>query len=240
MFPALLVGFLTAGPPRKSTIFFNWNTIKYQYCDSFWCTVSDKQYVYLLSYFPIWFPVRYWAVLPVWYSRTLFFFIYFICSSLYPLIPSSQFITPQPFLLWSPWVCFLCVGVCFWFANEFMCIRFQIPQVGDITEYCLSVSDFTLYDHLLAHSCCCKWHFVIFLSSVLVCVYIYTYKYSYIYTKHIFMCASIDGHLGGSSVSWLLQTVLLWPLRCMYLFELEFSPDLSPGMWLLVIWWLNF
>ena len=52
-----------------------------------------------------------------------------------------------------------------------------------------------------------------------MCVYIY------IYIHHIFFVhSSVNGHLGCFHV------LLLWTLRCMYLFELESSPNICLGV----------
>ena len=42
---------------------------------------------------------------------------------------------------------------------------------------------------------------------------------------------SVDTYI--ASMSWLLQIVLQWTLGCVYFFELWFSPDVCPGVWLL-------
>ena len=54
---------------------------------------------------------------------------------------------------------------------------------------------------------------------------------------HIYTTSSLSIHLSIdiliASMSCLLQTVLLWTLGCMYLFELCFSPDICPEVGLL-------
>ena len=42
-----------------------------------------------------------------------------------------------------------------------------------------------------------------------------------------FIHSSVDGYM-VASMSWLLHIVMLWILGCMYLFKLEFPPDIYP------------
>ena len=50
-------------------------------------------------------------------------------------------------------------------------------------------------------------------------------------TPHLSVYLSMD--VSVVSMSWLLWIMLLWPLEWVYLFDLEFSPDMCSGMGLL-------
>ena len=52
---------------------------------------------------------------------TVGFVVYFTYSSVYLLIPNSQFIPPLP---QQPQACSLCLWVCFYFVNKFICVIF--------------------------------------------------------------------------------------------------------------------
>ena len=64
--------------------------------------------------------------------------------------------------------------VYFYFVNKFICIifiRFHIQGISyDIS---LSLSDFTQYDNLQVHPCCCKWHYFFpLLWLIFHCIYV--------------------------------------------------------------------
>ena len=52
--------------------------------------------------------------------------------------------------------------------------------------------------------------------------------FNFMYIPHLFIPSSFNGHLVYFHVF-----VLLWTLECMYLFELQFCPDICPGVGLL-------
>ena len=104
-------------------IFSFFKNLKYnlQCCLSFWCTAKWFSYPYIYILFHILFrdglsqDIEYSSLS----SKTLLF-IHPICNSLYLLIPYSQSILPP----WKPQVCSLCLRVCFYFVNKFMCVVF--------------------------------------------------------------------------------------------------------------------
>ena len=64
-------------------------------------------------------------------------------------------------------------------------------------DICLSLSDFTLYNNLQVHSCCCKWHYFILFNGWVIfhCVYIYVCVCVCMF--HMFFIQfSVTGHLG--------------------------------------------
>ena len=74
------------------------------------------------------------------------------------------------------------------------------------------------------------FHSSLWLTSI--AMYIYTLQYIYIYTYTytiFFIHSSLYGHLGCFHILD-IEIVMLWTWGCMYLFELEFSPDIYRGV----------
>ena len=72
------------------------------------------------------------------------------------------------------------------------------------------------------------FHSFLWLTSISLCVCVYIYIYS---TSSLSIHLPVDTSV--ASMTWLLYVVQLWTLGCMYLFKLEFSLDICPGMGLL-------
>ena len=71
---------------------------------------------------------------------------------------------------WQTQVCSLCLWV--WFENKFICV-ILFPHISDTMWY-FSLFDFTWYDNLLVHPCCCRCYYISFflwLSSSLLYTY---------------------------------------------------------------------
>ena len=79
-------------------------------------------YLFLCS-FPLWFIVGYLMQFSILYSRALLF-SHSIDNSLHLLIPNIHSIPPPPPLSWQPQICSLCVWICFYFVDSFICVIF--------------------------------------------------------------------------------------------------------------------
>ena len=73
------------------------------------------------------------------------------------------------------------------------------------------------YDELQVHPCCCKWHCCILFMAER-CIY-----------SDFFLCSSVDGHLCCFHVLTVLNSAAV-KFGMHYLFKLEFSPDIHPGV----------
>ena len=102
----------------------------------------------------------------------------------------------------------------------------------------LCLTYFTRHSTLQVHLCYCKLQISFFLakqySSVCVCVCVTSLSiHGYLW---LLMYPFMDTYWSnyGCSISWLLQTVLLWTLGWIYPFELRFLfSDIYPGVELL-------
>ena len=81
---------------------------------------------------------------------------------------------------------------------------------------CFFLTYFTYYDHLWTHPCGCKWHFILY--GLVIFHYTYEPHTHKPYHTHTCTASSLPIHLlmdtSFSSMSWLLEIVLLWTLRC--------------------------
>ena len=135
--------------------------------------------------------------------------------------PNPSF--PQPTPPWQPQVCSLCLTVCCIF--RFICVILYIPHMSNIMWY-FSFSFWLTSLSMIISSCihvAANGIFPSFLWLSSIPLYICTTSLSI----HLLMDIKVV------SMSWLLWTVLLWTLRCMYLFALEFCRDIGPGVGLL-------
>jgi len=130
----------------------------------------------------------------------------FMCSSLYLLIPDSEFI-PLPALPFVTISLLAVAVVCFCFVNKFIGTFFFFLDSTYKRYHMMFVFDLL---HLVwpspGPSCCCKWHgFIIFLAEYMplcICVYM---------TSSLSIHLSMDTEV--ASMSWLVWLVLLWILR---------------------------
>ena len=115
-------------------------------------------------YFPLWPIPGDWIYFPGLQSKTILF-IHSKCNSCHWLNPHSQSIPlPPSFSMTSARPVSLSVNL--YFVDRFLSAIFQIPHIIDITSsLLLSITvDFSQYDYLQVHPCCCKWH-----DFILVC-----------------------------------------------------------------------
>ena len=92
-------------------------------------------------------------------------------------------------------------------------------------DICLSVSDSTLLSLIISRSIRVATNGIIslfFMANISLCIYTASSV-----SIHLLMNVQVV------SMSWLLWIVLLWTQGCMYLFELEFCPDIYLGVGLL-------
>ena len=86
--------------------------------------------------------------------------IYFIHSSVYMSMPTSQLTASVP--SWYPHICSPCLCLYFCFANKFICTIFLHSTHKQYYVF-LFLTYFTLCDRLKVHPRLCKWHrFVLF------------------------------------------------------------------------------
>ena len=128
---------------------------------------------------------------PMLCSRTLLFihsdsFLLLIPNSLLPSLD-----LPPP---WRPKVFSLCLRVCFFFMDKFMCVILQIPHASDIAQYLSFYFWFTSLGMRISRFICVAANGIIsffFMAEQYstVCVYIHA-------DTHTTSSLSIDEHLG--------------------------------------------
>ena len=107
--------------------FFNfyYSVVALQCCVSFccaamWISCIYTHIPYFFNFHSIYVTTEHWVEFPILHSR-FSLVIHFINSSVYVLIPVSQFTPPPFFPLWCPYACYLFPCLSFCFANRFIC-----------------------------------------------------------------------------------------------------------------------
>ena len=150
----------------------------------------------------------------------------FMYSTLNLLIPNSHFSLPHAFSVVS--MSFLHAWVCFWFANKFIGIIVQILHLRDTILFvflCLtSLLMIISWSFRVAANAIMSFFFWC-LSSISVSIY-----------RDIHLVyASVDGHLDGLHVL-AIESSAAVIIEVHVFLKLEFSLNISPGVWLLLMW----
>ena len=157
---------------------------------SFLLYQKSDSYIYFFMSFSIMVYHKILNIVPCAIQQDLIYTIYLIYTSWHLLIPNSQPFPLSP-LPWQPQVSSLCLWVCTYFIDLFIC-HISVSTYKWYHGICLSLSHLlSLACNLQVHPCSFKWHDLILFYGwvVFLCIYVQQlHPFTYWWTFRLFPC----------------------------------------------------